>query len=65
MEWIAMIRNWTGGVSFEANISFRRELTNSDISRLYQNSQNFRKDLVPVALIKAFSLQFQITEFLN
>lgn len=64
MVWIAIIRNYRGGIGFEANISFRREIS-SDFSKLYPNSQNLRKDLVPVALMKAFSLQFQITEFLN
>lgn len=42
-----------------------REIINSDISRLCQNSQNLRKDLGPMALIRAFSPQFQITEYLN
>lgn len=44
---------------------FGREIMNSDISRIYWNSQNLREDLVPVAFIEAFSLWFQTTELHN
>lgn len=44
---------------------FGREIMNSDISRIYWNSQNLREDLVLVTFIEAFSLWFQITELHN